>query len=88
MSAVALVMIVAVGSWSLGHVSAVGIVYVFYGIHLFFGINIYASIKSIRIVQVQRGPITFILFVNTTFILSLFGHKSGIQFIQILAGTQ
>jgi hypothetical protein len=31
-----MVVMVAVGSWSLGHVSTVGIVYVFYGINLFF----------------------------------------------------
>jgi len=43
-SAAAMIMIVAGGSWLLGHVSAVGIVYVFYGINLFFGINIYASL--------------------------------------------
>jgi hypothetical protein len=44
-----MVVMVAVGSWSLGHASTVGIVYVFYGINLFFGINIYAGInKSIR----------------------------------------
>jgi len=41
-----MVVMVAVGSWSLGHVSTVEIVYVFYGINLFLGINnIYASIK-------------------------------------------
>ena len=33
--AAAMVVMVAVGSWSLGHVSIVGIVYVFYGINLF-----------------------------------------------------
>ncbi len=70
-----MVVMVAVGSWSLGHVSTVGIVYVFYGINLFFGINMfYASIKSIR--PVWTGPIKFILFVNTVFILGLFRHKS------------
>jgi len=42
-----MIVMVAVGSWSLGHVSTVGIVYVFYGINFFFGINIYAGIKSI-----------------------------------------
>ena len=75
-----MIMIVAGGSWLLGHVSAVGIVYVFYGINLFFGINIYAGIKSIC--PVQTGPIKFILFVNTTtlFILGLFWHKSGIVY--------
>jgi len=45
--AAAMIVMVAVGSWSLGHVSTVGIVYVFYGINFFFGINIYAGIKSI-----------------------------------------
>ena len=44
-----MVVMVAVGSWSLGHASTVGIVYVFYGINLFFGINIYAGIKSRKI---------------------------------------
>jgi hypothetical protein len=34
--AAAMVVMVDVGSWSLGHVSAVGIVYVFYGINYFF----------------------------------------------------
>jgi hypothetical protein len=43
----AMVVMVAVGSWSLEHASTVGIVYVFYDINLFFGINIYAGIKSI-----------------------------------------
>ncbi len=57
-----MVVMVAIGSWSLGHVSTVEIVYVFYGINLFFGLNIYASIKSIC--SVQTGPIHFILFVN------------------------
>jgi len=33
----AMVVMVDVGSWSLGHVSTEGIVYVFYGINLFFG---------------------------------------------------
>jgi hypothetical protein len=60
--AAAMVVMVAVGSWSLGHASTVGIVYVFYGINLFFGINIYAGIKSIR--PVRTGPIKFILFVQ------------------------
>jgi len=57
-----MVVMVAVGSWSLGHVSTVGIIYVFYGINLFFGINIYAGIKSIH--PVRPGPIKFILFIN------------------------
>jgi hypothetical protein len=41
--AAAMVVMVAVGSWLLGHVSTVEIVYVFYGNNLFFGIikNIY-----------------------------------------------
>ena len=60
--AAAMVAMVAVGSWSLGHVSTVGIIYVFYSINLFFGINIYAGIKSIH--PVRPGPIKFILFVN------------------------
>jgi hypothetical protein len=46
LAAAMVVMVRAVGSWSLGHVSTVGIVFVFYDINLFFGINIYASIKS------------------------------------------
>ena len=69
-----MVVMVAVGSWSLGHSSTVGIVYVFYGINLFFGINIYAGIKSIR--PVRTGPIKFILFVN---IPGLFSVYSGIN---------
>ncbi len=69
-----MVVMVAVGSWSLGHASTVGIVYVFYGINLFFGINIYAGIKSIR--PVRTGPIKFILFVN---IPGLFLVYSGIN---------
>jgi hypothetical protein len=72
--AAAMVVMVAVGSWSLGHSSTVGIVYVFYGINLFFGINIYAGIKSIR--PVRTGPIKFILFVN---IPGLFSVYSGIN---------
>ena len=47
--AAAMVVIVAVSSWSLWHASTEGIVYVFYGINLFFSINIYAGIKSIRL---------------------------------------
>ena len=43
-----MVVMVAVGSWFQGLVSTVGIVYVFYGINLFFGIKIYASIKSLH----------------------------------------
>jgi hypothetical protein len=72
--AAAMVVMVAIGSWSLGHTSTVGIVYVFYGINLFFGINIYAGIKSIR--PVRTGPIKFILFV---YILRLFLIYSGIN---------
>jgi hypothetical protein len=53
--AAAIVVMVAVGSWSLGYVSTVGIVYIFYGINLFFGINNYAGIKSIRPVQTGRN---------------------------------
>jgi hypothetical protein len=72
--AAAMVAMVAVGSWLLGHVSTVGIVHVFYSINLFFGINIYARIKSIR--PVRTGPIKFILFVN---IPHLFSVYSGIN---------
>ncbi len=72
--AAAMVVKVAVGSWSLGHSSTVGIVYIFYGINLFFGINIYAGIKSIR--PLRTGPIKFILFVN---IPGLFSVYSGIN---------
>jgi len=39
--AAAMVVMVAVGSWSLGHVSTEGIVYVFYGINLFVGPKYY-----------------------------------------------
>jgi hypothetical protein len=70
--AAAMVVMVAVGSWSLA--STVGIVYVFYGINLFFGINIYAGIKSIR--PVRTGPIKLILFIN---IPGLFSVYSGIN---------
>jgi hypothetical protein len=69
-----MVVMVAVGSWSLGYASTVGIVYVFYGINLFFGINIYAGIKSIH--PVRPGPKKFILFVN---IPGLFSVYSGIN---------
>jgi hypothetical protein len=71
---VAMVVMVAVGRWWLGHVSTVVIVYVFNGINLIFGINIYASIKNIR--SVQTGLIKFILFVN---IPHLFSVYSGIN---------
>jgi hypothetical protein len=77
--AAAMVVMVAVGSWLLGHSSTVGIVYVFYGINLFFGINIYAGIKSIR--PVRTGPIKFILFVN---IWRLFSIYSSINCENIL----
>ena len=69
-----MVVMFAVGSWLLGHVSTEGIVYVFYGINLVLGINIYASIKSIR--PVRTGPIKFILFIN---IPHLFSVYSGIN---------
>ncbi len=69
-----MVEMVAVGSWLLGHVSTLGIVYVFYGINLFFGIHIYASIKSIR--PVRTGAIKFVPFVN---IPHLFPVYSGIN---------
>jgi hypothetical protein len=36
----AMVVMVVVGSWLLGRVSTVGIVYIFYEIILFFGLNI------------------------------------------------
>ena len=62
-SAAAIVVMGAVGSWSLGHVSTVGIVNVLYSINLFFGI-------------VRTGPIKFILFVN---IPRLFSVYSGIN---------
>ncbi len=45
--AAAMVVMVVVGSWSLGRVSTVGIVYFFYGINLFFGPNIYRRTHSI-----------------------------------------
>jgi len=73
-----MVVMVAVGSWSLGHVSTVGIATVFYGIHLFFGHKylcqhkIYSPCPD----RVDR----FILFVN---IPRLFSVYSGI----IMAGT-
>ncbi len=38
--AAAMFVMVVVGSWSLGRISTVGIVYFFYGINLFFGLNI------------------------------------------------
>ena len=75
--AAAMVVMVAVGSWSLGHVSTVGIVYVFYGINLFFGINIYASIKSIR--PVRAGLIKFILFVNIRHLFSVYSSINRVN---------
>jgi len=72
--AAAMVVMVAVSSWSLGHVSTVGIVTVFYGIILFFGHKylcqhkIYSPCPD----RVDR----FILFVN---ILHLFLVYSGIN---------
>ena len=68
-----MVVMVAVGSGSLGHVSTLGIVYVYYRINIFLGINIYANVKSIH--PVRTGLIYFILFVNTAFVLGLFRHK-------------
>jgi hypothetical protein len=38
--AAAMVVMVVVGSWSLGHVSTVGIVDILYGNNLFFDLNI------------------------------------------------
>jgi hypothetical protein len=38
--AAAMVVMVVVGSWSLGRDSTVGIAYIFNGINLFFGLNI------------------------------------------------
>ena len=58
--AVAMVVMVVVGSWLLGHVFTVGIVYIFYGIKLCFGLNTYATINSIC--PVLTGWIKFILF--------------------------
>jgi len=73
-----MVVMVAVGSWLLGHISTVGIVYVFYSINLCFGINIfiYASIKSIR--PIRQGPIKIkILFINISlYVRSSIGSPS------------
>jgi hypothetical protein len=38
--AMAMVVMIVVGSWLLGHISTVEILYIFYGINLFFGLNI------------------------------------------------
>jgi hypothetical protein len=51
--AAAMVMMVAVGSWSLGHVSTVGIVAVFYGINLFFG-HKYLRLINLNVFYIWR----------------------------------
>ena len=71
-----MVVMVAVGSWSLGYASTVGIVYVFYGINLFFGINIYAGIKSIRPFRADK---IYSIRKYSRFILGLFSVYSGIN---------
>ena len=57
--AVSMVVIVAVGSWSLGHVSTVGIIYIIYGINFFVDLNIYASIM----------PCLILFLIYTRFVL-------------------
>jgi hypothetical protein len=73
--AAAMVVMVAVGSWSLGHSSTVGIVYVLYSINLFFGINIYASIKIYSPCPDRANKI-YSIRKYSRFILGLFRHKS------------
>jgi hypothetical protein len=71
--AAAMVVMVAVGSWSLGHTSTERILCLLRHQFIFWHYY-YAGIKFIR--PVRTGPIKFILFVNITFILGLFRHKS------------
>jgi hypothetical protein len=72
--AAAMVVMVAVGSWSLGHVSTVGIVCVFYGINLFFG-HKYLCQHKIYSPCPDRVD-KFILFVNIPHSFSVY---SGIN---------
>jgi hypothetical protein len=74
-----MVVMVAFGSWSLGHSSTVGIVYVFYGINLFFGINIYAGINHSPCLD--RADKIYSIHKYSRFILGLF----QINFISIMA---
>jgi hypothetical protein len=73
-SAAAMVVMVAVGSWSLEHVSTVGIVYVFYGINLIFEHKYLCQHKiySPCPVRVDRF---YSIHKYTAFILRLFQHK-------------
>ena len=56
----AMVVMIVVDSWLLGHVSTAGIVYIFYGFNLFFGLNIYPGINFIQ--HVRTCQIKFRLF--------------------------
>ena len=72
--AAAMVVMVAVGCWSLGHVSTVGIVYVFYCINLFFGCK-YLCQHKIYSPCLDRVDRFYSIRKYTTFIPRLFRHK-------------
>jgi hypothetical protein len=74
-AAAMVVMVLAVGSWLLGHVSTVGIVFVFYDINLFFRINIYASIKSRVFACPARAEFFYSICKYTALIIGLFRHN-------------
>ncbi len=44
-AAMVVVVMVVVGRWSLGHISAVGIVHILYGIDMFFGLKVLFDLK-------------------------------------------
>jgi hypothetical protein len=73
--AAAMVVMVAVGSWSLGHVSTVGIVTVFYGINLFFGHKFLCQHKIYSPCP-DRVDRFYSIRKYSAFILGLFRHKS------------
>jgi len=73
--AAAMVVMVAVGSWSLGHVSTVGIVCVFYGINLFVGHKFLRQHKIYSPCP-DRVDRFYSICKYSAFILGLFRHKS------------
>jgi len=78
--AAAMFVMVAVGSWLLGHVSTVGIVTVFYGINLFLG-HKYLCQHKIYSPCPDRADRFYSIHKYSVFILGLFRQKSRKQFL-------
>jgi hypothetical protein len=72
--AAAMVVMIAVGSWSLGHSSTVGIVYVFYGINFFW--HKYLCRHKIYSPCPDRADKIYSICKYSRYILGLFRHKS------------